>query len=504
MKRKAPLFLLITLFACTSCSGKSSVIDQKGANVFPASALEDTIEITMGDVMPFYDNGVMNIYHLRNTTGSNSNFYHPIARLTTSDFIHYKDEGVVINYEESIFSPDAALGTGSFIKDKDGKYHCFYTGHNTSGTDPDLGEDALPYAEVVRHAVSDDQITWVKDDEFRLYGYENDFRDPYVYYDEVDRLYYMLITTRDYGNAVIRRYSSSSLSVDDEGWTFVDNFFTNDEGSYNMECPSYVEYNGFYYLAYSEQGKNRVTHYRYKTSRDGEWKKFSRDAIDASGFYAGRLEKAGDKLYAFAWCARLTGGNTGTFDWGGNLVSHEMKQNADGEIFPIMPSNYKSYFNHEVTYANSKGEKVSNYSFNGEKFEATTLDKKSELVTRISFKMKPNSLTGDFGLTFGTNNQYDNRLGDSIIGFDLTNNRLMCYNDVSNIIRYGKELAHVNYQFEQGKTYDVDAIIDGEVITLYLNNEIALTARFLNMEENYFAFYSNKAKAEITEAKFYE
>ena len=98
------------------------------------------------------------------------------------------------------------------------------------------------------------------------------------------------------------------------------------------------------YLAYSEQGENRVTHYRYKTEKNGGWKRFERDSIDASGFYAGRLEKAEDKLYAFAWCANLTGGSTGEFDWGGNLVAHEIKQLSNGELCAVMVSNVKQTF----------------------------------------------------------------------------------------------------------------------------------------------------------------
>ena len=505
--KKTLLLSLSSVLLLTSCS-QGTTIDQKGANVFPASAVEDTLEITMGDVMPFYDNGVMNIYHLRNITGSNSLFYHPIARLTTSDYIHYTDEGVSLNYEESITSVDAALGTGSFIKDANGKYHCFYTGHNGGITDPDLGKDARPYIEVVRHATSDDQKTWVKDEEFNLYGHENDFRDPYVYFDNVDNTYYMLVTTRDYLNqgspSVIRRFASTSLSVDDEGWTFVDNFFTNDEGDYNMECPSFVQFGNYYYLAYSEQGDNRVTHYRYKESHDGEWKRFDRDAIDSAGFYAGRIEKAGDKLYAFAWCARLTGGNTGSFDWAGNLVTHELKQRENDELLPVMPETYKNCFKNEVSYPNSKGEDVKNYSFDGTKFTATALTKKSERVTRISMKVKPSGTSGDFGLTFALNNQYDNRLGVGVMAFDLANNKIVCYNNVSNIIRYGSELTHINYQFEQNKEYDVDVVVCGELLSLYLNNEVALTARLMDMEGNSFGFYSNKAKAEITEVKFYE
>ena len=499
--KKSYLLALASLLTLAACNQGEVVKDN--ANVFPSSTTEDSISITMGDVMPFYDNGVMNIYHLRNTTGSNSLFYHPIARLTTEDYIHYKDEGVALDFVEEIGSVDAALGTGSFIKDSNGLYHCFYTGHNGKAHD-----EGLPHVEVIRHATSVDQLTWVKDEEFNMYGYEDDFRDPYVYYDNVDNCYYMLITTRDYTSggspAVIRRFYASSLSAKDDEWEFKDNFFINDSGDYNMECPSYIEYNGFYYLAYSEQGDNRVTHYRYKDSRDGAWKKFDVDAIDASGFYAGRLEKAGDKLYAFAWCARLTGGNTGSFDWAGNLVTHQLKQKENGELCAVMPETYKSYFKNEVTYANSKEEVIDTFNFEGEGFSGTSLAKKKQTVTRMSFTIIPHDDNGDFGLSFGLNNQYNNRLGDGVVAFDLKNNKLVCYNNVSNIIRYGSELTSVKYNFEKNKEYKVDAIIDGEIISLYLNEEVALTSRLINMENNYFAFYSNGANASIKGVKFYE
>lgn len=484
--------------ACTP-SGRSSV-DQGGANVFPVSTTDDSLDITMGDVMPFYDDGVMNIYHLRNSTGTNSRFYHPIARITTEDFIHYNDEGIALDFVEDVTSVDAALGTGSFIKDNGGVYHCFYTGHNDSGQ-----AEGLRYNEVVRHATSTDgQKTWVKDEEFNLYGWENDFRDPYVYYDATDGCYYMLITTRDFGNAVIKRYSATTLSATSDEWTYVDNFFTNDEGSYNMECPSFVELNGYYYLAYSEQGDNRVTHYRYKTSHDGEWQKFERDSIDASGFYAGRLEKAGDKLYAFAWCARLSGGSSGGFDWGGNLVSHELVQKESGELCAVMPQGYKDFFSHEVNYSSVNGENLSGYVFDGEKFTAHGVEKLSDNVTRMSLSIEANGDKGDFGLSFGLDGDYNNRLGSAVIAFELEKNRVTCYNGVSSILRYGAPLASVAFNFEKDKSYKADIIIDGEVITVYLDGEIALTARITDMKKSNFALYSNGAKAKIQDVKIYE
>lgn len=47
-------------FAGCSMPNKNS-IDQGGKTVFPVSAYVDDLAKCMGDVMPFYDNGVMNI-----------------------------------------------------------------------------------------------------------------------------------------------------------------------------------------------------------------------------------------------------------------------------------------------------------------------------------------------------------------------------------------------------------------------------------------------------------
>lgn len=501
-----PVLAAAICFGTTACS--AGAVDQKGANVFPVSTSEEGLDISMGDVMPFYDDGVMNIYHLKNSTGTNSMFYHPIARLTTSDYIHYTDMGVALDFEEDVSSVDAALGTGSFIKDENGLYHCFYTGHNDKA-----GEEGLPHTEVIRHATSTDQITWQKDEDFKIYGAKddytkNDFRDPYVYRDSIDNCYYMLITTRDKREseiAVIQRYTAKSLSATAAEWTFKDNFFENDDGTYNMECPSYLEYNGYYYLAYSEQGNNRVTHYRYKTSHDDpEWHKFERDSIDAGGFYAGRLEKAGDKLYAFAWCARLSGGTSGGFDWGGNLVSHELAQKENGELCAVMPQNYKDYFNHEAGYKTVDGNEASSFEFDGQKFSAYGMQKLGSAVTRMSFEFTVGDLTGNFGLTFGLDGGYNNRLGSAVLAFEPAQNKITCYNGVSSILRYGAALTGVSFKFEKDKSYVADVIVDGEVTTLYVNGEVALTVRITDMPGANFAFYSNGTKVEMRGIKIYE
>ncbi|MDE6666924.1 MAG: GH32 C-terminal domain-containing protein [Clostridia bacterium] len=491
---------VLTCACATGCSAqKKNSVEQDGKTVFPISSTDDSASYSMGDVMPFYDGEVMNIYHLQNSKGSLSMFYHPISRLTTSDFVNYTDCGISIDFVEDTKSVDASIGTGSVIKDNNGTYHFFYTGHNDNGTDKDIG---LPHKECVRHATSPDQETWTKVEDFKLYGNSDDFRDPYLYYDADENLYNMLVTTR-IGGGVIKRYSAASLNAQSSEWQDRGVFFYNDDGSYNMECPSYIEYNGVYYLAYSEQGDNRVTHYRYKTEKDGDWKKFERDSIDASGFYAGRLEKAGDKLYAFAWCANLTGGSTGDFDWGGNLVVHELKQLSSGELCAVMVSDVKNAFSSQVQYEFIDGGKIESAAFDGN-FAAKCAEKLATNVTRISFTFSVGNYGGDFGMTFGLEGKYNNRLGTCAVAFDTAGSKLACYNDISSRVRYGNPLASVAFAYAAGRAYDVDIIIDSEILTVYLDGTVCLTARFPDMRRKNFAFYSNGVEVNIEGITFYE
>ncbi len=504
MKSKAVLLMLagimgLSLVGCGAGGGtpKGSV-EQNGININPVSEVKPEGSMSIGDVMPFFDGETINVYHLQNKTGSNSMWYHPIACVSTTDFVHYEERGIALDFEEYYDSYDAALGTGSFIRDEEtGTVHCFYTGHNAE----------LTPMEVVRHAVSNDnQKTWTKDESFILKNGNNDFRDPYLYYDEEEKKYCMLVTTRSGGTGVIDRYTSSDLSAYPDEWVRDrDSFFVNDSGTYNMECPSYFEYNGFYYLMFSEQGENRVTHYRYKKNAKDRWIKPANDAIDSEGFYAGRPVEANGKLYCFAWCAKTTTGDDyGEFDWAGNLVAHRLKQKPNGELVPVMIPNIKNALSTRVDYNLTSGGTLGELDFSGEKFEAKTAEPLGGNVTRMSFRVEFTDAAGDCGITFGLSGSGDNRLGNAVIAFDAERGELRYYNDVYSVVRYRDPLVSLPFKFETGKKYNVDLVIDGQILSVYLADELAMTVRIYSMANKNFAFYSNGAAVKFGEIGIYE
>jgi beta-fructofuranosidase len=256
---KKHLIALMTLFmaSCTTSPGSSSSfgLPLKGTVTNPdVSFFPKSQDGYIGDPMPYFDGETMNIFYLLQEDKRSAVGFHPWSLLQTNDLMRYEDIGVVIPYVKDVASPDLALGTGSIIKDKQGTYHAFYTGYNGTGN--------MDYYEKIQHATSPDLLTWTKHPEDGFYGGHNDFRDPYVLYMEAEATYWMLITTRDSGGGIIALYKSSDLN----DWTYDSVFFRNDSGTYNMECVSLVQYNGYWYMSYSEQGAHRVTHYRYRQS----------------------------------------------------------------------------------------------------------------------------------------------------------------------------------------------------------------------------------------------
>ncbi len=484
------LALNLCLFSCSNGNELSlplkSSVKQENISIYPSSD-----KSYVGDPMPYFDNGKMNVFYLqdgRNTAQG----YHPINLMITEDFVHYDEKGCVIPFSNSIYDPDYSLGTGSVIK-KDDVYHFFYTGHNSSKS------SGLEYYEKIQHATSNDLINWTKHEEDGFFGGDNDFRDPYVLYMEDEKCYFMLVTTRLNGNGVLKLYKSIDLI----NWNYDSVFYTNEEGTYNMECPTLIKFGDYWYLTFSEQGQERVTRYRYTKDLSSKWIIPSDDRIDDKGFYAGRLEKDDNgRLFAFGWCATKVGEvNQGDFDWGGNLVVHELKQKKNGELEISMPSEIENVLNNRVGYnLVSTNKQFENVSFNSNKFESKVVEPISKNKTRLSFEIKRNSSVARGGITF---NLLENKnIGETLFEFDFNNKSLNFYNNVYSPSDYGDR--QLSISINNSYSYKCDLIIDNEIVVLYINNTKALSTRIYDINDNNFAFYVDEGEISFEEIMFYE
>lgn len=289
----------------------------------------------LGDPIPFSANGQLHVFYLFDgATGGEA--FHPWYHATTTDFFQYSDLGEALPVVQDRSSREFALGTGSVIQVGD-TYHAYYTGFN----------NRLNPFEGILHATSRDLVHWTKHPEQTFYapaGYErNDFRDPHVIRVEEKGEYWMLVTARSHGRGVIAKLVSKDLVKWQDGGVL----FTNDSfaGDGNLECPTLFRIGDYWYLSFSDQSPTRRTQYRVSRRPDGPFEKSTSVALDGQGFYAGKVVEHAGQYYVTGWAPRKElQQDTGNFLWGGNLVVHQLVQQANGALAVRVPDAVRSLF----------------------------------------------------------------------------------------------------------------------------------------------------------------
>ena len=151
----------------------------------------------VGDLIPYYENGTYYGFYLhdpriRDKEYAEETTWHLIE---TKDFVNldYKGESIA---RGGIHDANKNAYTGSVIKcEKDGLYHVFYTAYN---------EDFKLRGKTIQSVMqatgkSLENLETVKDFLFVSDGkqYEEfDWRDPFVFWNDEDQCYYMLLASR--------------------------------------------------------------------------------------------------------------------------------------------------------------------------------------------------------------------------------------------------------------------------------------------------------------------
>lgn len=472
--KKGILIMAITLFTA-GCQGKTET--EREVSVFP---YPDTSFV--GDPMPYYDGKEMNIFFLEDQRVSTIG-YHPWSRYTTRDFTSFDYKGEVIPYGPDITAQDIALGTGSVIKDQEGVYHAFYTGHN----------DTYSPKEGIMHATSSDMQEWNKIPEDTFYAQEHyskdDFRDPYVFWNEEEKNYWMLITTRKNNTGVIALYKSVDLKI----WKDEGVLFENDMGSdSNLECPTLIEWKGYWYLSFSDQWPDRLVHYRVSENPQGPFNIPDVDYFDGNGFYAGRIEKMEDSLYLVGWNpTKENHMDEKNYNWAGNLVTHELVQQKNGELKVKPVSSVVKAINQRM----DKKKVV----LNGQENQVEIISK-IEGTTKITGIIQPTGSIDYFGFAFNT---LEDGYGILNFVFDVSNGEIGFFNKRTDTISSYEPQSTVKFDFAEKEKIPFTILIDNTTACLYVGDEIALSARMYGVHNKDWSIFGNDANVTINKVEIY-
>jgi beta-fructofuranosidase len=329
-----------------------------------------------GDCMPFYKDGKFRIFFEPSWRDAahcpaGEPLYWPGSwyQISTEDFVHFTEHGKSLAVG-SRDEQDLGCFSGSVIE-ADGQYHIFYAGNNRYF--PKQGKPANG----VMHAVSRDLLNWTKIPNDVLYAspaiYDaNDWRDPFVFWNEEAREYWMLVAAQLKSGPPRRRGCTAlCTSPDLKNWEVREPFWA--PGLYiDHECPDLFRMGDWWYLVFSEYSEQHRTHYRMSHTLKGPWLVPNNDSFDARAFYAAKTASDGQRRYAFGWnptrydkvdylrwnldadfmpCkpypSELMIGPSG-WDWGGNLVVHELFQESDGSLSARVPAAVNAAFSNDL------------------------------------------------------------------------------------------------------------------------------------------------------------
>ena len=479
-----------------------------------------------GDAIPFYHDGQ---YHLFTLTPPCGTTVYP-ARLRTTwehavskDLVHWEQLPTALYPSDDENAPDASgIWTGSVIYGE-GKYHAFYTGYSLK----------VRFQQTICHATSEDGITWVKDPAnpvitplVELYE-ELDWRDPYVFYNEEEGLYWILISARHKEGPPNRRgavilYRSKDLV----NWEFYGDIYA--AGHTNCpECPEMYKIGNTWYLSYSRFSEFVNTIYRVSDSPYGPWRTPTQDGIGGRRFYAAKsmANDEGRRFY-FGWAHdRADRSDYGEWYWGGAFcIPHEVKQNHRGELDVMLPEEFKKAISSPIPYtvvpkmgkpevwdnslkASSPGRCTYGFFDIGQKKSA-----------RLSCNIKIDSVHDYFGFLLKSDSDA------SIcaeLRFEPAYQRVGLYSLPMAVDPFwqqscqgiprptdpgpdGVRVAEKPLEFKPGDVISAEIIIDNDMMEIFIGGKIAFTYRIYRPVDYNFGYILQDASVTFTDIKFTE
>ena len=429
------------------------------------------------DFIPFYWQGDYHLFYLKDYRdpaghGEGTPWFHLVSR----DFVSFEELGEALE-RGAPGTQDQWVFTGSVIE-REGRFFIFYTGHN--GHFAELGK---PIQAVMR-ATSPDMISWTKDAGFMFYaptaaGYEpDDWRDPYVFWNPEARAYWMLLAARKtQGPSRNRGLTALATSPDLEDWQVSDPFWAPDI-YYTHECPDLFRMGEWWYLVYSTFSERSVTHYRMSRSLAGPWLAHANDTFDGRAYYAAKTAGDGQRRYVFGWLPTRSGEkDDGDWNWGGNLVVHEIVQSADGTLAVRPPDSLVGGFT-DVLELHPRP-LLGNWSWDGACFHSSAIGRHAALLAgelpstcMIEATLKPAPGTHQAGLILRADPELSSYY---TVRLEPGNHRLV----VDRWPRPGDQpfMLERPLLWKPGADIRLRVLVDETCMVIYANDQIALSCR---------------------------
>jgi beta-fructofuranosidase len=225
-----------------------------------------------GDAIPFWHNNEYHLFHLstpRDSLGTTvlRRSYMSQQHVVSRDLVHWKELPTALKPGGKGSCDEDGCWTGSLIERK-GVFYLFYAAYDHDSRNP----------QTVCLARSTDLIHFEKHEGNPLatpghFLEQIDYRDPYVFWNEDENKYWMLIAARyASGGPFHRRGVIVYRTSDDlEKWS-EDRPLYLPWSTVCPECPEMFKMGDYWYLVFSHFSENAKTTYRISKSYKGPWR----------------------------------------------------------------------------------------------------------------------------------------------------------------------------------------------------------------------------------------
>jgi beta-fructofuranosidase len=455
------------------------------------------IDAWVGDVIPYYENGTYYIYYLHDPRKNGEGVYAEETTwhlVTTEDGFDFKEHGKSLRLGNET-SPYQNIYTGSVIKATDNKYYAFFTAFNSKHL-----FEGKPVQSIMR-AVGDTLDNLEIDENFRLLADNNyyqmhDWRDPYLFFNEDEQCYWMLVSSRARDTSSHRGGCLALCkSYDLDTWSYEEPFYAPNMFG-GLECPELFKLNGWYYLIFSTYSDRFVTHYRKSKNVNGPWDIPYEDSLDCRANYAIKTAGSQKERLLFGWIATKCDGNDyGHWEWGGTMISHELIQNSRNGDLHVKPIEALDQYFSESTQLSKPA--IINATYDESLLVSEGLGallfsfSEKQFSIRASLELEnPNS---EFGILLNSDVQLDQgyqlRIMRNMVAWDwwprIKESGLYQW-QIHGDIPFQIETARY---LQPAKNYELTLYRSGEIVLIYVNNEVVLSTRLYNVESNLVGLY---------------
>jgi beta-fructofuranosidase len=478
----------------------------------------------LGDVTPFYWNGEYHAFYLKTPPHRRRHIatVPPDAHLVGDEFwrevfrpchlnLQYSYAHAVsedlYNWEEWPMAiepggprePDRmGTWTGSIIE-REGVFHFFYTGF--------AGPE---YPQTTCHATSSDLVVWRKDPRNPILDADprwydaTDWRDPFPFWNEETKSYWMLISARLREGPTNRRGCIAlAVSPDLEHWEIRPPLWS-PHLYYALECPDLFRCGDRWVLVFSEFSDRWSTRFRVADSLHGPWLAPAIDTIDGYHYYAAKTASDGKRRFAFGWSPTRQGEtDKGSWEYGGSLVVHQFKCEEDGSIAVGAPPELEKRFpsrkalSFRPRFGQWENERGVLKAKQNSGFAACTLgDLPSTCYLSCDITCDPT--THSCGLFLFADHELE-----SYYQLRWECNRYRVVFDRFPRLGYDPLMIERPLGADKGQQLSLKIFIDGTVLVAYLNDAVALTTRIYDHLSGQLGLFVKDGEATFSNVKVY-